>query len=102
MHGREAATAATATTVPGREVTLRYFAWVREKIGTGEERVIVAPGLETVHDLVAWLRTRGPGYEAAFAAPGAVRAAIDKTHVKPDASIAAAKEIAFFPPVTGG
>lgn len=93
---------AIAKTASEHEITLRYFAWVREKTGRSEERVTLAPGLETISDLVQWLRTRGPGYEAAFAVPDAVRAAIDKTHVKPDAAIAAATEIAFFPPVTGG
>jgi molybdopterin synthase sulfur carrier subunit len=51
---------------------------------------------------MAWLRTRGPEYEHAFANAEIVRAAIDKTHVKPTALVAGAREIAFFPPVTGG
>ena len=53
-------------------------------------------------DLVAWLTQRGPEYAEAFARPGVVRAAVDQTHVQPTASIAGAREIAFFPPVTGG
>jgi sulfur-carrier protein len=85
-----------------RPVTLRYFAWVREKTGIGEETVELPAGLQTVQDLVTWLKSRGPEFEAAFAAPGTVRAAVDRTHVKSGASIAAAREIAFFPPVTGG
>jgi len=81
---------------------LLYFAWVRERIGRSAETLELPAGLVTVADLVAWLQTRGPEYAAAFERPGLVRAAIDQTHVKPDAPIAGAREIAFFPPVTGG
>jgi molybdopterin synthase sulfur carrier subunit len=83
-------------------VTILYFAWVREKIGKGEERVEFPAGVETVADAVAWLKTRGPEYADAFARADVIRAALDRTHVKPDAAIADAREIAFFPPVTGG
>ena len=92
----------TGVTPEPRNVTLRYFAWVREKTGTGEETVALPPNLETVNDLVAWLKARGPEFEAAFASPATVRAAIDRVHVKAGASIRTAREIAFFPPVTGG
>jgi molybdopterin synthase sulfur carrier subunit len=83
-------------------VKLLYFAWVREKVGRAEEVLDLPAGINTVADLVAWLRGRGPEYEAAFARPGVVRAAIDKRHVQPDSAIAGAREIALFPPVTGG
>jgi molybdopterin synthase sulfur carrier subunit len=83
-------------------VKLLYFAWVREKIGKAEELVDLPAGIATVADLAAWLRERGPEYAAAFARPGVVRAAIDKRHVQPSAPIAGAREIALFPPVTGG
>jgi sulfur-carrier protein len=92
----------TASGNPTRQVSIRYFAWVREKTGRSEETVEIGPGILTISDLVAWLRTRGPEYDAAFSSTGTVRAAIDMTHVKPDAKIASAREIAFFPPVTGG
>jgi len=85
-----------------REVTLRYFAWIREKAGRSEERITLPASIVTVADLVAWMPTRGPEFEAAFALPGSVRTAIDRVHVKADASIGTALEIAFFPPVTGG
>lgn len=81
---------------------LVYFAWVREQVGATEETVELPSGIATVAELVAWLRTRGEGYEAAFANPAVVRAAIDRTHVKPDAALAGAREVAFFPPMTGG
>jgi molybdopterin synthase sulfur carrier subunit len=83
-------------------VRIRYFAWMREKTGKAEEIVDLPAGALTVADVVAWLRARGPEYAEAFARPGVVRAALDQTHVQLTASIAGAREIAFFPPVTGG
>ena len=79
-----------------------YFAWVREKTGKAEEIVDVPAGVGTVAELVAWLKGLGPEYTEAFARADVIRAAIDRTHVKPTASLAGAREIAFFPPVTGG
>ena len=81
---------------------LVYFAWVRERIGLGEEEAEPPAGTETVADLVRWLKARGEGYAHAFENERVVRAAIDRRHVKPDASIGDAREIAFFPPMTGG
>lgn len=81
---------------------LRYFAWLREKTGKGEELIDLPEGIVTIAQLVDWLKSRGPEYELAFERADIIRAAIDQTHVKPDASIAGAREIAFFPPVTGG
>ena len=83
-------------------VTLRYFAWVRERIGKTEEVVDLPAGTRTVGDVVAWLAGRGEEYAYAFENPKVVRAAIDRTHVRPDAAVAQAREIAFFPPMTGG
>jgi molybdopterin synthase sulfur carrier subunit len=79
-----------------------YFAWVRERIGVAEEEIAPPRDVETLRELIDWLAARGDGYAAAFANPGAIRAAIDKTHAAPGASIASAREIAFFPPMTGG
>ncbi|WP_442753598.1 molybdopterin converting factor subunit 1 [Methylocystis sp. JAN1] len=79
-----------------------YFAWVRERIGLPEEEIAPPSEVETVRQLVEWLAARGDGYAAAFANPKTIRAAIDKVHVAPDAPIASAREIAFFPPMTGG
>jgi molybdopterin synthase sulfur carrier subunit len=94
------ATAETATTA--RPVRLVYFAWVRERIGLGEEELSLPDDARTVLDLVRWLKRRDEGYAAAFADETLVRAAIDRSHVKPSASIEGAREIAFFPPMTGG
>ncbi|MGA0597050.1 molybdopterin converting factor subunit 1 [Enterovirga sp. CN4-39] len=81
---------------------LVYFAWVRERIGQAEENVALPAGIATVADLVAWLKTRGEGYAHAFENERVIRVAIDQSHVKPEAAIAGAREIAFFPPMTGG
>jgi len=81
---------------------LVYFAWVRERIGRTDEDVELPANVETVTDLVRWLKSRGEEYEYAFENETVVRAAIDHVHAKPDAAIAGAREIAFFPPMTGG
>ena len=81
---------------------LRYFAWVRERIGKPEEEIEPPPGIATVADLITWLSRRGEEYAHAFENPQVIRAAINKTHVKPETAIAGAREIAFFPPMTGG
>ena len=79
-----------------------YFAWVRERIGKPEEDVAPPASVATVGDLITWLSGRGEGYAHAFENPRVIRAAIDRAHVRPDAAIAGAREIAFFPPMTGG
>ena len=81
---------------------LLYFAWVRERIGKPDEEVDVPASVRTVGDLVAWLQGRGEEYAYAFENAAVIRAAIDRHHVKPDTAIAGAREIAFFPPMTGG
>lgn len=87
---------------PNRPVTLMYFAWVREKVGRAREEIVLPGHVATVADLIGYLRTRGPEFENAFARPEAIRVALDQAHVKVDASLGPAREIAFFPPVTGG
>ena len=79
-----------------------YFAWVRERIGVAEEEVEPPSDVLTVGDLISWLASRGENYAYAFERASSIRAAIDRTHVKPGALIAGASEIAFFPPMTGG
>ena len=79
-----------------------YFAWVRERVGKAEEILEPPEGVQTVADLVGWLSQRDEGYAHAFENPNVVRAALDRVHVKPDARIVGAREIAFFPPMTGG
>jgi sulfur-carrier protein len=81
---------------------LMYFAWVRERIGKAEETVELPAAVKTVGDLMSWLASRGEEYAHAFETPKVIRAAIDHTHVRADAAVAGAREIAFFPPMTGG
>jgi sulfur-carrier protein len=81
---------------------LKYFAWVRERIGKAEETVEPPASVRTVADLIGWLSARGESYAYAFETPRVIRAAIDHTHAKPETAIAGAREIALFPPMTGG
>ncbi len=81
---------------------LLYFASLRQKIGLPEEDVDVPANVRNVADLIDWLMTRGPGYEAAFENRKVIRAAIDQEHAKLDAPLGTPHEVAFFPPVTGG
>lgn len=77
-----------------------YFAWVRERIGLPKERIETTA--KTVAELVAELRLREERYAAAFADLSALRVAVDQELTDFDASIEGAREVAFFPPMTGG
>ena len=77
-----------------------YFAWVRERIGLPQEQVDT--NAATVADLVQELKAREDRYEAAFADISALRVALDQELAEFDAPLAGVKEVAFFPPMTGG
>jgi molybdopterin synthase sulfur carrier subunit len=79
-----------------------YFAWIRERVGKADEEVDPPASVLTIGDLVHWLGGRGEEYAYAFQNQKIVRAAIDRVHVRPEAKIAGAREIALFPPMTGG
>ncbi len=81
---------------------LIYFAWVRERIGKPEEDVSLPDTVKTASDLLNWLKSRGEGYEAALQHPEVIRVAINQEHVEHHEPIAGAREIALFPPMTGG
>jgi sulfur-carrier protein len=83
-------------------VKILYFAWVRERIGKADEDVDPPAGVTTVAELIGWLAGRGEEYSHAFENPKVIRAAIDRVHVRPETKIGPAREIAFFPPMTGG
>jgi molybdopterin synthase sulfur carrier subunit len=83
-------------------VKVLYFAWLRQKIGRSEEDIAVPASVGNVAALVDFLRSRGPGYEAAFRDVKLVRCAVNQHHVGLDAAVSAGDEVAFFPPVTGG
>ncbi|SFI11504.1 molybdopterin synthase subunit MoaD [Albimonas pacifica] len=77
-----------------------YFAWLRERIGAGREEVETSA--PTLAALVEELRARSEGHALAFDDLSAVRAAVDQEAAELDAPLRNAREVAFFPPVTGG
>lgn len=81
-------------------IEVLYFAWVRERIGLPREKVETVAA--TVGDLVNELRAREPRYAAAFADVSALRVALDQELSSFDAPLAGVREVAFFPPMTGG
>lgn len=83
-------------------INLVYFAWVRERVGRGSETRDIPSGIETARDLIDWLKGQGEEYAHAFEQPETIRVAIDQAHADQATGISGAREIAFFPPVTGG
>lgn len=81
---------------------LRYFAWVRERIGKAEEDIELPAELDTVRDLLLWLQKRDDGYAEALRHPEAIRVAINQEHVDHREKLDSAREVALFPPMTGG
>ncbi len=82
---------------------LLYFSWIRERVGYGEEEVELPPEVRNVGDLFSWLRGRGEEFEAFLDQPEIIRVALDHQHApSPQASLSGVKEIALFPPMTGG
>jgi molybdopterin synthase sulfur carrier subunit len=81
-------------------IEVLYFAWLRERIGLGRERVQTSA--PTVAALIEELRAREPRYQAAFADLSAVRVALDQDLADFDAPLSGVREVAFFPPMTGG
>ncbi|WP_339762964.1 molybdopterin converting factor subunit 1 [uncultured Sulfitobacter sp.] len=77
-----------------------YFAWVRERIGLPREQIETAAA--TVMDLVEELRAREERYALAFSDLSSLRVAVDQELVDFDAALAGVREVAFFPPMTGG
>ena len=75
-----------------------YFAWVRDAVGVAEETARLPDGVATVADLADWLAIRHP----IFADRARLRVAVDQVMAGFDSDISSAREIAFFPPVTGG
>jgi sulfur-carrier protein len=79
-----------------------YFAWVREAVGRDGETVDPPADVTTIEALLDWLAESDPAHAAAFADRPKLRAALDQRFVDLDAPIAGARELAIFPPVTGG
>jgi sulfur-carrier protein len=84
-------------------LTILYFAWVRDAVGIGEERIGALPeGVATPAALATSLALRGGGFSEAFADLSRLRCAVDQQIVAMDGPLGVPREIAFFPPVTGG
>ncbi|MFM7027487.1 MAG: molybdopterin converting factor subunit 1 [Chakrabartia sp.] len=83
-------------------VHILYFARVREQIGLADEMVDLPPEVRTLADLADFLARRSPSHQEAFADRRHLRAALDQQMADFDTPLGAAREIAFFPPVTGG
>ncbi|MEM9970747.1 MAG: molybdopterin converting factor subunit 1 [Pseudomonadota bacterium] len=81
-------------------IRVRYFAWLRERVG--ESRETVETRAETVAALVEELRAKSPAHALAFSDMTSVRVALDEEMVDLDAPLGDAREVAFFPPMTGG
>jgi len=83
-------------------IDLLYFAWVRESIGRDGETVEPPSHVASVSDLLDWLAASSEPHANAFADRARLRTAVDQQFVSLDATISGAREIAIFPPVTGG
>jgi sulfur-carrier protein len=84
----------------GQTLTILYFAWLRERVGLPRETVTTTA--VSVAGLVAELRAREARYDLAFSDLGSVRVALDQDLRDFDAPLAGVREVAFFPPMTGG
>ena len=84
------------------QIQLRYFASLRESVGTGQETVSLPDGVCTAGAVRAWLRERGGAWGEALAEGRALRMACDQRMAAPDTALSEGCELAFFPPVTGG
>ena len=81
---------------------VRYFAWMKRTVGVSDEEVSPPADVKTVGDLVVWLRNRSAGHAEALAESAAFGAAVDQRTATFDVPIGEAREVAFFPPFTGG
>lgn len=81
---------------------IRYFAWLRQRVGCAEETLDLPPEVTSVAALKAHLARLHPGFAEALDSPGVVRCAVNQDYVPEDAPLQAGDEVAFFPPVTGG
>jgi molybdopterin synthase sulfur carrier subunit len=85
-----------------KPLTILYFAWLRERVGSAHEEFALRDGVETVADLMDYLSALDAGHAAAFRNRSVIRCAVNQEFVNASSSIRAGDEVAFFPPVTGG
>jgi molybdopterin converting factor subunit 1 len=83
-------------------ITVLYFAWVRERVGTSYETLNPPDGIRTVGALLDWLSARSAGHAEALAERDKLRFAVNQTYVDQGFPVKAGDEVALFPPVTGG
>lgn len=81
---------------------LLYFAWVKQKIGTGDEEISLPDDVNTLEHLVIWLSKLGPGYREALTDLSVIRFAVNQEFADLNQPITNDDEVAVFPPVTGG
>ncbi len=86
----------------GPTVRVVYFAWVRERIGLSDEYLKLPDNVRTAGDMIAWLSGRGDNYAYALESPSTIRVAVDQLHIEHGEPLGTAREIALFPPMTGG
>ena len=79
-----------------------YFAWIKQKVGVGEEDLSLPAKVHTVGALIEWLKKRSTGHAGALADLSIVRTAVNQEYVAVDHPVTDGDEVAFFPPVTGG
>jgi molybdopterin synthase sulfur carrier subunit len=85
-----------------RPLTILYFAWLRERIGSAQEEILLPTEVRTVSDLVEHLSARSKGHATAFRDRRTVRCAVNQEFADPSSLVQSGDEVAFFPPVTGG
>jgi len=85
-----------------RSLNIIYFAWVRERLGIEQEQIALGEGIETIDDVLTLLTDRDPAYAEIFSDIGKLRFALDQDYGLPSSLIGSARELAIFPPVTGG
>ncbi len=83
-------------------MTIIYFAWIRERLGTSEETISLPETVSTVADLLDHLASRGAPYDDVLSERVFIKTAVNQQHVTHDHAIKDGDEIALFPPVTGG
>ena len=81
---------------------LLYFAWLKQKVGTGAEEVTLPEHVGDVAGLIDWLKGRGDNYAAALKDAAVIKVAVNQSYARPTTPVKDADEVALFPPVTGG